>query len=143
MKPKVNLSRSRRKPWHNRAGETRNPGYKRGKHTVNPGYAPGDNWIECQRCGMDVYASDAREDGYREGLIVCPSCYDAPHPQDYVRAFEDTLEPAGLATGPDDTGSVVEGEDVNGDSLIWTPIGDDPTGSTEVPGPVGTTIETL
>ncbi len=140
---KHRFDRTPRAPWNRMAGTSRHPGHATGKHVPNPGYVAGDNWIECQRCGFDLLASQAREDGYREGLIVCPSCYDAPHPQDFVHAFEDTLTPAEHATGPDDTGSVVEGEDVNGASLIWTPIGDDPTGSTEVPGPVGTTIETL
>ena len=59
------------------------------------------------------------------------------------RAFDDTLTPAGNSTGTLDTINVVEGEDVNGATLIWTEVNDDPTGSTEVPGPVGTTIETL
>ena len=140
---KTNLHRSWRAPWNKLAGTNKHSRNARGLHVRNPGYKPGDNWIECQRCGMDVYASDAKEDGYREGLIVCPKCYDAPHPQDYVRAFEDTLKPADLSTGTDLLITTVEGEDINGDSLIWTEVNDNPTGSTEVPGPVGTTIETL
>jgi hypothetical protein len=96
---KANFHSNARASWNNRAGTNRNSRDVRGKHTENPGYKPGDNWIECQRCGFDVYASEAREDGYREGLIVCPKCYDAPHPQDYVRAFDDTLTPYGFATG--------------------------------------------
>ncbi len=84
---------------------------------------------------MDVLASEAREDGYKEGLIVCPKCYDPPHPQDYVRAHDDTLAPAGLSTGPDDTVNITAGVDVNGDPLTWTSVEDGgAAGSTEVPG---------
>ena len=106
---KARLNYAARAPWNKRAGTNRNAREARGRHTENPGYAPGDNWVVCQRCGMDVYASTVREDGYREGLIVCPKCYDAPHPQDYVRAFDDTLTPHGHATGDDNfsrTGAV-------------------------------------
>jgi hypothetical protein len=125
---KANFHSNARASWNNRAGTNRNSRDVRGKHTENRGYKPGDNWIECQRCGFDVYASEAREDGYREGLIVCPKCYDAPHPQDYVRAFDDTLTPYGFATGAveyDRTGA--EGSTDNPSQTSFT--ADDLTGS--------------
>lgn len=82
---------------------------KRGKHT-GAKYRPGDNWIECQRCGHDCLGSDALFDGYIKGLIVCPSCYDSPHPQDYVRAYTDRIAPgSGISITPHDydtTGAV-------------------------------------
>ena len=81
------------------AGANRESKDARGKHSHSKRYVPGDNLVECQRCGHDIYASDARYDGYTKGLIVCPQCYDPPHPQDYVRAYEDTITPAGPVTG--------------------------------------------
>jgi len=60
-----------------------------GKHTKNPGFKSGDNWVTCDRCGMDIYASDAKKDW--EGLIVCPEDYEVRHPQDFVRAKKDKI----------------------------------------------------
>jgi hypothetical protein len=81
------------------AGANLNSREARGRHGTSRKYQSGDNWVECQRCGHDIYSSDAVEDGYTRGLIVCPKCYDAPHPQDYVRAYEDRISPAGFVTG--------------------------------------------
>lgn len=86
--------------WNRSAGANTHSREARGKHTSSSRYKSGDNWVECQRCGHDIYGSDAMEDGYTQGLIVCPKCYDAPHPQDYVRAYEDRISPgSGMVTG--------------------------------------------
>jgi len=60
-----------------------------GKHTANPGYIPGDNWVECDVCGMDIYASDSKKRW--DGLIVCPDDWEVRHPQDFVRARKDKI----------------------------------------------------
>ena len=140
---RARLNSTPRQAWNRRAGANLHSREVRGRHTVNAGFVPGDAWAECQRCGFDVLSSQLREDGYREGLLVCPKCYDPPHPQDYVQAFEDTLVPDSPSPGGLDTIDVVAGTDIDGNATRWTEVNDDPTGSTEVPGPVGTTIETL
>jgi len=60
-----------------------------GKHTANPGYKPGDNWVECDVCGMDIYASDSKKRW--DGLVVCPEDWEVRHPQDFVRARKDKI----------------------------------------------------
>ena len=107
-----------RKAWNKRAGANLHSREKRGKHSHSKKWRAGDNWLTCQRCGHDVLASDATEDGYTKGLVVCPTCYDPPHPQDYVRGYQDRISPpSGLVTG--ETGI----EQADG-----------PVGSTTVPG---------
>jgi len=59
------------------------------KHTANPDYKPGDNWVECDVCGMDIYASDSKKRW--DGLIVCPEDWEIRHPQDFVRARKDKI----------------------------------------------------
>lgn len=63
-----------------------------GKHSSNPGYKAGDNWVTCDICGMDIYASDSKtlDDGQGK-LIVCPEDWNVRHPQDFVRARKDKI----------------------------------------------------
>ena len=96
-----------REAQNRRAGASLHAREVRGRHGENPGYRPGDNWSTCQRCGFDVYASDLREDGYKPGLMVCPKCYDPPHPQDYVRVWDDNTDPLDGSTGSLDSYSTV------------------------------------
>lgn len=95
------MSMRSRRLYNKRAGASLYAQKKTGKHTGKR-WKPGDNWTRCQRCGKDIYESDAREDGYQEGLIVCPICYDPPHPQDYIRIYPEDQRPGPLSTG--DTG---------------------------------------
>ena len=60
-----------------------------GKHTANPDFKSGDNWVECQVCGMDIYASDIRKRW--DGVLVCLDDYETRHPQDFVRARKDKI----------------------------------------------------
>jgi len=60
-----------------------------GKHTKNPGYDEGNNWVVCDRCGMDMYASEARHTW--DGLLVCPEDYEPRHDQDFVRSRKDKI----------------------------------------------------
>lgn len=47
----------------------------------------GDYKAVCDRCGWDYLASDLREEW--TGLMVCRSCWEIRHPQDFVRGVED------------------------------------------------------
>jgi hypothetical protein len=71
-------------------------------------YATGKNALaECQRCSKRIRYQDIVEDGYLKGLLVCSSCYDAPHPQDTpVDASEGIAlyRPAPEISLPDDEG---------------------------------------
>jgi hypothetical protein len=46
------------------------------------GYIPGDRLVDCERCGFTYRFSQMRRETERtsRGLIVCPDCYDGPHP---------------------------------------------------------------
>ena len=83
-----------------RAGGNYEDGPKHGKHVRNPGWKPGESWLECQRCGLDHYASDARREW--TGLIVCKSCWEPRHPQDFVRSKRERI----TASGPSNTREV-------------------------------------
>jgi len=68
------------------------------KHTANPGFKDGDNWVECQVCGMDTYASDIKKRW--DGVLVCPEDYETRHPQDFVRARKDKIAATIVAPQP-------------------------------------------
>jgi len=46
-------------------------------HSPNPGFKPGDRWVECDRCGFDVYFSQTSIDPVA-GIRVCSKCLDEP-----------------------------------------------------------------
>lgn len=60
-----------------------------GKHTANPDWKSGDNWVECEVCGMDIYASDIKI--MWNGAKVCAEDYETRHPQDFVRARKEKI----------------------------------------------------
>lgn len=66
---------------------------KHGQHTRNPGYIAGQHWVECQRCGLDYRSKNIRVQW--DGLIVCQSCWEPRHPQDFVRGRRDRIAPGG------------------------------------------------
>lgn len=99
-----------REAMNRRAGANLHSREVRGRHGENPGYRPEDNWSSCQRCGFDIYASELKEDGYKKGMMVCPKCYDPPHPQDYVRVRDDNTSPLEGSTGSIDSYSTVAAE---------------------------------
>lgn len=68
-----------------------------GKHNKSPGFKSGDNWTTCQRCGFDVYGSDIRKEW--TGSLVCSSCWEPRHPQDFVRAIKEDTSAKGFVTG--------------------------------------------
>lgn len=68
-----------------------------GKHTAGSKYIPGDHWITCQRCGMDIRSSAARREW--TGLKVCADkCWEPRHPQDFVKAIKEDTAAKGLVT---------------------------------------------
>lgn len=68
-----------------------------GKHTANPGYKPGSWWVECSRCGLDYRAEDIKPEW--TGAIVCKSCWEPRHPQDFVRPRRDRINVPGPVRG--------------------------------------------
>lgn len=57
-------------------------------------YIPGDHWVQCQRSGKIIRASEARREW--TGLIVCKEYWEPRHPQDFVRARPDRQLAKGL-----------------------------------------------
>jgi len=66
------------------------------KHLANPDFKSGDNWVVCDVCGMDIYASDSKKRW--DGLLVCPEDFEIRHSQDFVRARKDKIR-ASIVTG--------------------------------------------
>lgn len=66
------------------------------KHTKNPGYKAGDHWNTCQRCGFDMRASDSHKEW--NDAVVCDSCWEPRHEQDFVRAIKEDTAAKGLVT---------------------------------------------
>ena len=62
-----------------------------GKKTRNPGFRSGDNWLDCEVCGLTILASDSKKRW--DGVIVCPEDWEVRHPQDFVRARKDRQRP--------------------------------------------------
>lgn len=79
------------------------------KKTRNPGYKPGDNWVECERTGMAIRASDARKEW--NGLWVAKEEWEPRHPQDYLKSREDNQTPQ--LTNPESDEAY--GADINDD----------------------------
>ena len=66
-------------------------------HAQNPGYRPGNNWVTCDRCGFERRASDIKTEW--NGLEVCSdTCFETRHPQDFLRAKEESITPARVGT---------------------------------------------
>lgn len=70
----------------------------KGKHSKSPGFIPGDHWVVCDRCGMDIRSSDARETW--DNLVVCPDDWEPRHPQDFVRGVPENTAARGLVRPP-------------------------------------------
>lgn len=69
-----------------------------GRHTRNPGYRPGRHWVLCQRCGLDYYDNEIKKEW--TGALVCKSCWEPRHPQDFVRGRRDRIS-APMPVNPD------------------------------------------
>ena len=52
-------------------------------------FTSGDHWATCQRCGRVFRASQLRHEW--TGLWVCADDYEPRHPQDFVRAKQDSI----------------------------------------------------
>lgn len=65
-----------------------------GKKTRSPGFISGDHWLQCDRCGFDIYASTAQKEW--SGAVVCTECFETRHPQDLLKAVPERIAPTGL-----------------------------------------------
>jgi hypothetical protein len=52
-------------------------------------YAPGQWNGLCDRCNAKTKSGNLKQDW--QGFIVCPSCYEVRHPQDFIRAKMDKM----------------------------------------------------
>lgn len=52
-----------------------------------PGIRPGEWIVECQRCGREIWSSEARKEW--TGLIVCRDDYEQRNAQEFVRGRAD------------------------------------------------------
>lgn len=52
-------------------------------------YSPGSWNTICDSCSKKIKASESKQRW--DGLIVCPSCYEQRHPQDFVKARQDKI----------------------------------------------------
>lgn len=62
-----------------------------GHKTQNPGWQSGNYWVVCDRCGKDYRVANVEEEW--NGLVVCTSCFETRHPQDFVRSVKDDSSP--------------------------------------------------
>lgn len=71
----------------------------------------------CDRCGFERMNSDLRKEW--TGLMVCKdTCWEARHPQDFVRGKPDKQTPPWVRPGPDEIDvSVGSGNEVSADDL--------------------------
>jgi len=86
------------------------------KHTSNPDYKSGDNWLTCDVCGMDIYASDSKKSW--DGLIVCPEDWEMRHPQDFVRARKDKIAATIVRSEPEEREVDITYSDQGADDTI-------------------------
>ena len=53
-------------------------------------YFKSGSWnITCDRCSKKTKADEIKKEW--TGFLVCPSCYETRHPQDFVRARQDKI----------------------------------------------------
>ena len=52
-------------------------------------FVSGDWNLICDSCGKKIKAHDAKQRW--DGFLVCPSCYETRHSQDFVRARQDKI----------------------------------------------------
>lgn len=67
-------------------------------HAHGAGFRPGDRWLECDRCGFDYRLHEMKREW--NGLVVCRSCHEARHPQDFIKVVEDRIAPRGPVRPP-------------------------------------------
>lgn len=53
-------------------------------------YWKSGSWnVICDRCGVKTKATEVKTDW--QGFVVCTSCYETRHPQDFIRAKQDKI----------------------------------------------------
>src|SRR3990167_4141973 len=93
-------------------------------HSLSPGFKSGDYWAVCDRCGFDFRVSKLREEW--TGAVVCTTCWEPRHPQDFVKSVEDNQTPESYIRVPQEEEFVSVTYDV------------DATGNPEAQVPTGT-----
>ena len=81
-------------------------------------YRSGDWNCICDVCSIKVKASKTKQRW--DGLVVCPSCYEHRHPQDFIKVRQDKITVPFLRPRPEDTFTNI---DYQGDTLTCTGIG--------------------
>jgi len=54
-----------------------------------PRYRPGDHWVVCDICSGRLLSSKSKKNW--EGLVCHPTCCDARHPQELIKARKDKI----------------------------------------------------
>lgn len=98
---------------------------------LSTGFRLGDHNALCDRCQSKFWASDLKEEW--TGLMVCESCHDPRHPQEFLKGYEDKQNVSWSRPDSDaDTNvTTVDGEslvtinspDVNGDEDATLTVG--------------------
>ena len=70
-------------------------------------YSPGSWNIICDSCSKKIKASESKQRW--DGLIVCPSCYEQRHPQDFVKARQDKITVPFSRPRPPDVFNLTQG----------------------------------
>jgi len=60
----------------------------------SPGYIPGDHWAVCDVCGVEFRQSQLKETW--DNKVVCKKDYESRHPQDFVRAKDESPQAKGI-----------------------------------------------
>lgn len=80
-------------------------------HAHGAGFRPGDRWLECDRCGFDYRLHEMKREW--NGLVVCTSCHEPRHPQDFIKVVEDRIAPRGPVRPPSPLSFVTRTYDSN------------------------------
>jgi len=80
---------------------------------ANDQYVHGTYNVICDRCGFKFKATQCRKEW--TGLFVCSKCWEARHPQDFVRAKRD--EQKVPIARPEGTDVFIDSTDVSADDL--------------------------
>ena len=77
------------------------------------GFRLGDHLALCDRCQKKFYASDLKEEW--TGWMVCDSCYEPRHPQDFLKGHADNQN---VPWTRPDSNSDTDVTTVDGENLI-------------------------
>ena len=81
---------------------------------VDNNYKSGAWWIICDSCSKKTKSDDAKKRW--DGFLVCPSCFEMRHPQDFVKTKQDKITVPIIRPRPPDIGIFSVGAF---DTLSW------------------------